>query len=211
MITLDDINAGIKELARRNPFVGLSHCQNMDRHIQNLGYQSRHHMKTYLSSQTTEGNHIFTDLMKQICATRLPSSNLKYGMLNFVNFDTGYITHYGDSIRVHDIFIGLDSKFYDVRVPSGDVDVKRVVPHYRMEVPVYIIESINELKTWEKSKWGCAIVSFELIESYYSVFFARKKQVTRHDDKEHVFKVKEARRNINQILIQSGLEIDDIL
>ena len=211
MITLEDIDSAIKDLARRNPFHSFSHCQNLDHHIQNLGFKNRHHLKTYLNAQN-KNSPIFTDLIKKICAARLPCSDLKYGMLQFVPYRTGYNSYLGDNIDVLDAWVGLDANYYDVRTPSGDCDALRVVSKGRDEnETVYVIESLGELKSWEKLKWdGQAVVSYPLIESYYSYWFANEKKVIENYDIDHAHKIITARTEIRHILNKNKIRLADI-
>ncbi len=212
MYKLEDIIILIKELARRNKKPNLSYCQNLDYHIQNLGFKSRHHLKSYLSSDKIHST-FYTDLIKKICSARVPSSDFKYGMLKFEPGFSKYITHNGKFIDVHDIWIGLDANYYDVRVPSGDYDALRVVPMLRDEYneTVYVIESLIELKLWEKHLWeGEAVISFQLIKSYYPNFFKAKEKVIENYCEDRAGKIINVRSKIKIMLLQNNLTYDDI-
>lgn len=212
MITIPNIENSIKELARRTPSSDLSHCQNIDHYIQKLGFNNRHHLKTYLSAQKPY-SPIFTQLAKAICAIREPSTE-PYGALEFVEYRTGYRIRGGYNVDVHDIWLGLDADYRDVRIPSGDFDAKRVVPYTRNDAntTIYVIENLYELQAWEKHKWqGMAVVSFTLIQTHYKHFFASEGRLIEGYDGDHARKVIQARTEIRRILGNSGLTIHEVL
>ncbi|KIF54290.1 hypothetical protein H735_04385 [Vibrio owensii CAIM 1854 = LMG 25443] len=181
MFTTDEIYAGIKRLAQTSPVENLTHCQTIDYHIKTLGFDNRHHLKSYLNSLSRESVHnIATKLFKEISTLSSPTLDCSYYVLWH---SPDFPTYEGVNLGAIDEFIGFDKNFLDVCVPQP-IDGKHYAQLLRegtysgKNETVYIIETHKLLKLWLEHEWGgYAIISSDVMQSSLSCLLDLEKYV----------------------------------
>lgn len=151
---------------------GLSHCQYLRYSAKKLGFVSYESLKAYLESAPRDRiGKVNTRLMRKVCSLRLPIAERDYV----------YLTSYGHfSFGYYSQWIGWDCRGNEIRVPRADCFRDRVVV-YREHFPdpVYVIETMNELLSWQFLWQANAIIPYELAEKAFKSLFNKKHRVAK--------------------------------
>lgn len=172
MFSAQQVLDSVKNMQLADAPTDLSHCQYLRYSAQKLGFNSYESLKTYLESPPTDRiGKVHTELMRKVCSLRLPEANKDYvHMTSYGSFSFGYYSHW----------IGWDSQGDEVRVPSGDCFGDLVVKYREyFSDPVYVIETKNELLSWQFLWNANAIIPYKLAETAFKSLFNKKHLVAK--------------------------------
>jgi hypothetical protein len=145
----------------------LSHCQLLEAKARKLGFESFHHLRTWLSSTPSDriGNYSLA-LMRKICAMRLPTLQCSYyEFMILPNNGVGY----------YSCWIGWDRCGEEVRVPRPLAGLSTVYGLRKIaEHPIHVVESVKELGAWRYNWLSTALVPEELAKSNFPMAFNKQ-------------------------------------
>lgn len=146
---------------------GFSHCQLLEAKAKQLGFESYHQLRTWLTSTPEELLEEYSlGLMRKICAKRLPIMDSTY--YEFMVLPDGGIGFYS-------YFIGWDNRAEEVRVPRPlhglptAIGLRKAIKH-----PIYVVESTKELSAWHWSWHATALVPEALAKDAFSHCFNKR-------------------------------------
>ncbi|WP_095112946.1 hypothetical protein [Pseudomonas sp. Irchel 3H7] len=170
----------------------LCHTQYLEYCAKLLGYTSYKHFKSYLESPPEDRiGDVHTGLMRKICSMRTPKPDVSHVRLkSYRDMSIGYDSY----------FIGWDKRGNEVRVPTLGHD-RLSITDFRsyFEVPLYVIETSNELLSWQ-FKWGSfAAVPEGLAREHFPSLFNKKHLVVEDPP------IKKIKRKVREDLRRRGL------
>ncbi|ATP10101.1 MULTISPECIES: hypothetical protein [Aeromonas] len=173
MFAYQDIVAGVKAAAKTNPIENYSHCQLLNLHSRNLGFQSFHHLQSSLKAVPKDNfNQISTRLMRKVCASKLPSQDSSY-------FE--FWCHADGSFSFYSYWIGWDRFGKEVRLPRpliGLTSVKGL--RKQVDSPIYVLESTKEILAWMFGWKGMAYIPESIARKYFAFHFNKNHLVDKN-------------------------------
>lgn len=145
---------------------GFSYCQLLDFHAQSLNFQNfRHYRQWVKSAPETSLLNLSTRLRERVCATKLPTLDEPY--VEFTPLPTG--------IGYYSYWIGWDKHGEEVRIPRP-LDAQHSVPRLRKLKlhPVYVVESPEELISWQYRWKAPAYIPEKLAQEFYPCCFEKR-------------------------------------
>ena len=172
MFSAQQVLDSVKSMQLADAPTDLSHCQYLRYSAKKLGFNSYESLKTYLESPPRDRiGKVHTKLVQKICSLRLPVEDKDYvQMTSYGHFSFGYYSQW----------IGWDSRGNEIKVPRADCFRDRVVV-YREHFPdpVYVIETMNELLSWQFLWQANAIIPYELAETAFKSLFNKERRVAK--------------------------------
>lgn len=162
----------VKSMQLADAPTDLSHCQYLRYSAQKLGFNSYESLKSYLQNPPRDRiGKVHTQLMRKVCSLRLPTAEKDYV----------YLTSYGHfSFGFYSQWIGWDCRGNEIRVPRADCFRDRIAAYREyFPDPVYVIETMNELLSWQFLWQANAIIPYELAETAFKSLFNKKHRVAK--------------------------------
>lgn len=169
MFGAKDILYSFKNMHLADAPADLSHCQYLKYSAQKLGFESYENFRSYLKSPPKDRiENVYTELMRKICAFRLPKEEKNYI----------FMTSYGvTSIGYDSYWIGWDNRGREVRVPRDSYFNNRFDElREKISGSIYVIETKTELLAWKFMWHSSAVVPYNLAKKNFGSLF----------DKEHL-------------------------
>lgn len=151
----------------RESIQGLSHCQLLETKARQLGFESYHHFRTWLTDSSAELLEEYSlGLMRKICELRLPTLDCAYyEFMMLPNQGVGFYSY----------FIGWDKHAQEVRVPRPlhglptAIGLRKLAKH-----PIYVIESSKELVAWQWNWHATALMPKALAKEAFPHCFNKR-------------------------------------
>jgi hypothetical protein len=144
-----------------------SHCQLVEARSKKLGFESYHHLRTWLVSAPSRdiGDYCLA-LMKRICELRLPSQSCGY-------FE--FMILPGSAVGYYSYWIGWDRRGNEVRVPRPLVGRETTIRLRNLgNSPIFVIESAKELAVWRHTWFSTALIPEKLAREHFPLEFNKQ-------------------------------------
>lgn len=168
-----DCVENFKQLVRRSPDQGMGYTERLHFHAREMGFNNYDHFLLTLAKLSDDRiGKINTKLLRLACARMMPKANQDY---------YEFIANKDRRMRFFSHWIGWDKRGKEVRVPSL-INAPYCVPRFRerLDAPVYVIETREQLRAWQHKWHGMAYVNQPLAERELHLAFDREQDVM-HD------------------------------
>jgi hypothetical protein len=163
MFQVSEIIHAVKNLASTDPEHDRSHCQALEFHAKQLGFQSFHHLKESLKRLPSDRfDKVSLKLMRQISLRRLPSLNCAYFEFMAADGNFGFYSYW----------IGWDKRGEEVRVPRPLTGAETAAGLRKIAAsPIYVVESDKELLAWRYNWLSTALIPEQLARRFFPFAF----------------------------------------
>jgi hypothetical protein len=163
MFQVSEVIDAVKNLASTDPQHDRSHCQALEFHAKQLGFQSFHHLKRSLKRLPSDRiDEVSLKLMRQISLRRIPSLDCDYFEFMAADGNFGFYSYW----------IGWNKRGEEVRVPrplTGPATAAGL--RKNADFPIYVVESDKELLAWRYNWLSTALIPEQLARRFFPFSF----------------------------------------
>ena len=172
MFQVTELIDAVKNLASTDSEHDRSHCQALEFHAKQLGFQSFHRLKQSLKRLPSDRfDKVSLKLMHQISVRRIPSHNCAYFEFMAADGNFGFYSHW----------IGWDRRGEEVRVPRPLTGAEAAAGLRKIAAsPIYVVESDKELLAWRYNWLSTALIPEQLARKFFPFSFNKQFMVEKN-------------------------------